>query len=178
MTNILDHDDHACAGMKGTPNKQHTLKHTTTEGGKAINGLFDLIGTCEDGKVVVFVSILAPSGIIEGLYKNAQKRFTPDNSTGSIQRLHSNMNKEQQEMALKFFRERDNQKLLIADPRLLQHGVRIDGVKHVIWYGEPTKDEIYTQANARVGFPNTGIKKGVPLNADAETNSPKENTND
>ena len=94
-------------------------------------------------KTIIFVPL---TNIVNMLYKDLKKRWT-------CEVVNGHTSQKDRSRIFQDFQERDDPRILIADPGVASHGLELFAAQTVIWYGPTDKTELFLQANRRAHRP-------------------------
>lgn len=95
------------------------------------------------GKILIFAPL---TSVVELLYKELKSKFACEIVNGDI-------SQKDRSRIFQAFQEKENPRILIADPGTMAHGLDLWQARTVIWYGVSEKTELYLQANKRAHRP-------------------------
>lgn len=101
-----------------------------------------------EGKVIVFVPL---TGALEHLAAELGKHY-------SVEVVHGGTSKTERDRIFGAFQKHKDPHVLVANAGAMSHGLTLTASNTIVWYGPPTSNEIYTQANARI------VRPGQKLN--------------
>lgn len=101
-----------------------------------------------EGKVIVFVPL---TGALEHLAAELGKHY-------SVEVVHGGTSKTERDRIFGAFQKHKAPHVLVANAGAMSHGLTLTASNTIVWYGPPTSNEIYTQANARI------VRPGQKLN--------------
>lgn len=127
-----------CCGVAYSPTGQEIVLPAAPR----VNLVRDLIEEA-DAKVIVFVPL---TGALEHLAKELAKDF-------SVEVVHGGTSKAERDRIFGDFQKRRDPRVLVANAGAMSHGLTLTAANTIIWYGPPTSNEIYMQANARIVRP-------------------------
>lgn len=104
--------------------------------------LREIIHECPD-KLLVFASF---TSVLTMLYNTFSKEVPCVAISGKTARRV-------RDKAFQDFQERDEPKVIFADPRTMAHGLTLTAATITVWYGPTDSSEVYTQANYRIDRP-------------------------
>jgi SNF2 family DNA or RNA helicase len=96
-----------------------------------------------DAKVIVFVPL---TGALEHLAAELGKDY-------SVEIVHGGTSKTERDRIFSAFQKHKAPQVLVANAGAMSHGLTLTAANTIVWYGPPTSNEIYTQANARIVRP-------------------------
>jgi SNF2 family DNA or RNA helicase len=96
-----------------------------------------------DAKVIVFVPL---TGALEYLAAELGKHY-------SVEIVHGGTSKAERDRIFGEFQKHKNPRVLVANAGAMSHGLTLTAANVIVWFGPPTSNEIYTQANARIVRP-------------------------
>jgi SNF2 family DNA or RNA helicase len=94
-------------------------------------------------KTIIFVGL---TNIVNMLYKDLKKRWT-------CEVVNGHTSQKDRSRIFQDFQERDDPRILIADPGTASHGLDLYAAQTVVWFGPTDKTELYLQANRRAHRP-------------------------
>ena len=94
-------------------------------------------------KTIIFVPL---TNIVNMMYKDLKKRWT-------CEVVNGHTSQKDRSRIFQDFQERDDPRILIADPGVASHGLELFAAQTVIWYGPTDKTELFLQANRRAHRP-------------------------
>ncbi len=94
-------------------------------------------------KILIFAPL---TSVVNMLYSELSKRYTVAKITGNVSAAARND-------IFKNFQEKDNPRIIVADPGTMAHGLTLTRAATTIWFGPTDKPEIYQQANKRMDRP-------------------------
>lgn len=95
------------------------------------------------GKILIFAPL---TSVVELLYKELKSKFACEIVNGDV-------SQKDRSRIFQAFQEKENPRILIADPGTMAHGLDLWMARTVIWYGITEKTELYLQANKRAHRP-------------------------
>jgi SNF2 family DNA or RNA helicase len=104
--------------------------------------LREIIHECPN-KLIIFASF---TSVLTLLFETFKKEVTCEVISGSVSR-------KQRDKIFTDFQEKDNPKVIFADPRTMSHGLTLTRATITCWYGPTDSNETYTQANYRIDRP-------------------------
>lgn len=110
--------------------------------GHRLKTLIELIEETDE-KVIVFVPL---TGVLDALERELSKQWTVATVDGSVSSTKRNK-------IFRDFQQAKNPHILLANPGTMAHGLTLTAASTIIWYAPISKNEIYTQANARIVRP-------------------------
>lgn len=109
------------------------------------------------GKVLVFSPL---TSVIELVYRELMgvfvKRTTAQHGKSprnACEIVNGNVSQKERSRIFQDFQEKENPRIIIADPGTMAHGLDLWMARTVIWYGPVDKTELYLQANKRAHRP-------------------------
>lgn len=96
-----------------------------------------------DAKVIVFVPL---TGALEHLARELAKTFT-------VEVVHGGTSKTERDRIFGAFQKHKDPHVLVANAGAMSHGLTLTAANTIIWYGPPTSNDTYIQANARIVRP-------------------------
>ena len=117
--------------------KAHAL-----DAGPRINELKTVIDNAP-GKVLCFVPL---TSVVNLLYKELKDKV-------SCAVVNGDVSSTERSRIFSDFQQREDPRLLIADPGTMAHGIDLYAASTVVWFGPTDKTELYLQANKRAHRP-------------------------
>jgi SNF2 family DNA or RNA helicase len=94
-------------------------------------------------KVIVFVPL---TSALEHLADQLRKHF-------SVEVVHGGTSKNERDRIFAAFQNQRDPRVLVANAAAMSHGLTLTAADTIVWYGPPTSNETYMQANARIVRP-------------------------
>lgn len=127
----------ACGAVYGPEHEVHKI-----DAGSRIEELRRVIEEC-NYKLLVFAPL---TSVINLLYNELKKDY-------SVERITGDVSAKKRAEIFSAFQEKEDPRIIVADPRTMAHGLTLTAASAIVWYGPTDQPEIYQQANARINRP-------------------------